>query len=798
MIKPTRSTGMRIRNSKNKLRNQRREKSFNLESLEQRVLLAVSPQLIGVQPNVGEVLEAGDVRSIAPRELVFRFDSGQAIDPNSLGGIRLTRSGGDGLFGTADDLTVAASREVGLRGNDVILRFGENLPDDNYRIDIVGTGSGPILRNIEGCEFDADPTTDGIQNLTLDFALDLGTQVSAVVPQPMMRDGGGNLVQAADQIEVYFDDTELDPTLAGAAEYYQLILTADTVTNTDDTVFLPTSVDYVAAEGKAVLTFADALDSLAGGAATYRLRVGTAEAVPPAPLPPNSPATDPGDSFATSLGLGALNDASQIITSSIDAQPFLPAFPGAESEPGHRSTPLASHFSLPGDTTDGVTLIEYNFQQIYGTDPSGNNLVNLISDAQKQRARETFEIYGGLIGVDFIESAMNGFTIATGDLRAVRPTIPTGPGGVLFANAVDPMNPVEGLLVLDNAEDWNDEFMAIERPSQPSYFLNLVAGIGEMLGANRTSALPPLTATGDAFELAFENATEMILPGAADIVHVQHTYRPDSIDIDLYSFEITGDRSGLLSAEIFAERLTSVSLLDSVLRLYRDTGSGMELVAQNDDYYSEDSFLQVDLEPGTYYIGVSSTGNADYDPSVSGTGFGGTSQGNYELRLDFRPEISDSLTDTSGVVFDGDGDGTPGGIYNFWFRTAATAGTEDVNEQQQFDIAGATAGTFTLTFEGEETNPIAFDASAAAVQTELEMLSNLDAGDVVVSGAQLPDGPITIEFTGNLAATDVGQIALDATGLTDGTPTVTTTVEGRRPSADHLRRQIRYDARQSG
>jgi hypothetical protein len=72
-----------------------------LEHLEQRQLLAIGPQLAGIQLNDGDLLRAGSVRQISPSELVFSFNDGAAIDPNTLSGIRLTRSGGDGLFAKA-------------------------------------------------------------------------------------------------------------------------------------------------------------------------------------------------------------------------------------------------------------------------------------------------------------------------------------------------------------------------------------------------------------------------------------------------------------------------------------------------------------------------------------------------------------------------------------------------------------------------------------------------------------------------------------------------------------------------
>lgn len=97
----------------------------------------------------------------------------------------------------------------------------------------------------------------------------------------------------------------------------------------------------------------------------------------------------------------------------------------------------------------------------------------------------------------------------------------------------------------------------------------------------------------------------------------------------------------------------------------------------------------------------------------------------------------------------------------------------DVNEVQTLTIT-ATGGTYTLTYDGQTTAAIAWDANAAAIDAALEALSNIGAGDVTVAGA----GPYTITFTGALAQTDVSQLTVDATSLTGGTATLTTTTGG--------------------
>lgn len=99
------------------------------------------------------------------------------------------------------------------------------------------------------------------------------------------------------------------------------------------------------------------------------------------------------------------------------------------------------------------------------------------------------------------------------------------------------------------------------------------------------------------------------------------------------------------------------------------------------------------------------------------------------------------------------------------------------SEVQTISLGSATAGSITITFAGQTTGAIAYNASAATVQTALESLSNVDPGDVVVTGGPLP-GTITLTFGGQYAGTDVAQVAVAPTGLTGGTVTVATGTQG--------------------
>lgn len=99
------------------------------------------------------------------------------------------------------------------------------------------------------------------------------------------------------------------------------------------------------------------------------------------------------------------------------------------------------------------------------------------------------------------------------------------------------------------------------------------------------------------------------------------------------------------------------------------------------------------------------------------------------------------------------------------------------NEVETISLGAATAGSVAITFQGQTTGAIAWNASAAAVQTALESLSNVDVGDIIVTGGPFP-AAVTLTFTGQYAGTDVTQVTVAPTGLTGGTVTVNTTTPG--------------------
>lgn len=102
------------------------------------------------------------------------------------------------------------------------------------------------------------------------------------------------------------------------------------------------------------------------------------------------------------------------------------------------------------------------------------------------------------------------------------------------------------------------------------------------------------------------------------------------------------------------------------------------------------------------------------------------------------------------------------------------------NEIQTLTMGGVpTGGTFTLTYAGQTTGTIAYNAAAGSVQSKLAALSNIGVGQVNVTGPA--GGPWKVTFTGSLAGTDIAALTATNSGLTGGTSpavTIATTTAG--------------------
>jgi hypothetical protein len=133
----------------------------------------------------------------------------------------------------------------------------------------------------------------------------------------------------------------------------------------------------------------------------------------------------------------------------------------------------------------------------------------------------------------------------------------------------------------------------------------------------------------------------------------------------------------------------------------------------------------------------------------------GASQSAYGLAMrwirdyDFRNVLDRSLVDT-------------------YIGTSTVA--DGANEAQTVTVTGTpTGGTFTLTYGGQTTAAIAYNATSGVVLSRLQALSSIEDGGVTVSGSA--GGPYTVTFT---SGQDVAAMTASGASLTGGTsPSVT-------------------------
>ncbi len=625
-------------NSRTKSKNRSPRRRSLIQQLESRQLLA-GPQLIGVQPNEGEIIIEGDVRNLAPQVLTFRFDENQVIDPATLSGIQIVRSGIDDVFGTADDVRVVPGSVVvgDPDTNQVDVRFAGNLPDDNYRVTLFGfddpAAGITAVRNADGEVLQTDNVS---RTRVLNFELNLGALVQAVVPQPVVRQPDGTLRQNRDEIVVYFNEDPLfvendaagNPTARSAENprFYQLFLTQETVSPNDDAFFNPTRVVYDPATFTARLFFGQDINTLAatgGEGGTWRLRLGTtAGAINELTIEPQQ------------VDLrGLANDPGEIVSMATEAGDPNLVQPTPRPD-GTIARPVTSRLIQQEiDNLNDVDLYRFVIDL-----PGTGQVGRFSAETFAERLAELSDLDTSL--TLFAETTAS----VTTDLR-------TGTGLALELTSTR-----EGV----TGNGTRVRFIQNVNPSVTTVQIAAETGVnGEPLA--------------DAFVV--------VLPiGQVTAAQVAAAINADPISNSLVTAEVVAGNDQQNVAVRQAETFT-VTL----------AGGALEAIARNDDYFAEDSFLEANLGSGTYFLGVASSGNDQFLPNIPGTASGGVTTGRYDVLLKFEPQVDQQfvlrdrdsgLPGVPGTPIDGDNDGRPGGANNFWFQTRS------LERQLRFDLPG--------------------------------------------------------------------------------------------------------------
>lgn len=229
--------------------------------------------------------------------------------------------------------------------------------------------------------------------------------------------------------------------------------------------------------------------------------------------------------------------------------------------------------------------------------------------------------------------------------------------------------------------------------------------------------------------------------------------------------------------------------------LENSTAQAVSIINSNSQLIDAASLLLGVINNGNLGLGIAPTHRFDALEGITGTWF--TNTGNAASSLKgWHINKTDKTSATShGVSYDVEGTVVAEQGVDFSTNVASKFGdfipyfdpSLLQNEIQIVTVGTNTAGQFKLTFSAQQTADIAFNASAATVQSALEALSNIAPGDVIVTGNN--GGPWRVEFAATYAATNVAEMTLanGTTPLSGGSGQGVTTSIGGSTGGDILR-----------
>ncbi len=204
-----------------------------------------APTVLGVIPAAGSTVN----QSVTFVEAQFSEDLLAASVQNPLS-MSLVRSGGDGIFGNGNDVSVTpASISYNANTDRARYSFASALVNDSYRLQLVGAGPNAIL-DLNGNSLDGNGNGLGGDNYSAPFTVSVDPiappRVVSIAPQ-----SGTSSTQSPEFIEVSFDRALAAGTITNPANF-QLFASGDGVFgNGNDGTITPARIDYDAATAQA-------------------------------------------------------------------------------------------------------------------------------------------------------------------------------------------------------------------------------------------------------------------------------------------------------------------------------------------------------------------------------------------------------------------------------------------------------------------------------------------------------------------------------------------------------------------
>lgn len=150
----------------------------------------------------------------------------------------------------------------------------------------------------------------------------------------------------------------------------------------------------------------------------------------------------------------------------------------------------------------------------------------------------------------------------------------------------------------------------------------------------------------------------------------------------------------------------------------------------------------------------------------------------YMMRTDLARQIASgdwqsALGVTNGMIMTWFGERGVNPVFHLDGQIGGTSEAQTLTE-----TGAPTGGTFTLTFAGQTTAPLAYNATAAQVKSALEALSTVNFGAVTTTGGPLNTTPVVVTFGGGqFELTSPSLMTTNSAGLTGGTtPAVTAAI----------------------